>query len=96
MKTAIGIVLAFALALSVVPAGADDGFRALSTLPAMEQASLTPLPDDQLATIEGGLVIVDVCVVCANIADIAQANVNASAFSVVKQRNSARVRQSIN
>jgi hypothetical protein len=96
MKTAIGIVLAFALALSVVPAGADDSFRALRTLPAMEQASLTPLPDDQLATVEGGLVIVDVCVVCANIADIAQANVNASTKSRVFQKNSARVRQSIN
>jgi hypothetical protein len=97
MKTAIGIALAFALALSVVPAGAYDSFHALSTLPAVEQASLTPLPDDQLATVEGGqLTIGDVCLICANIAEIAQANVNTSAASVVYQRNSARVRQEIN
>ena len=37
-----------------------------------------------------------VCVVCFNIAEIAQANVNNSALSKVKQRNVAVVEQEIN
>ena len=44
MKTVLGVVLAFALALSVMPAGASDTFYAFSTLPAVEQARLTPRP----------------------------------------------------
>ncbi|MDQ3930723.1 MAG: hypothetical protein M3328_16450, partial [Chloroflexota bacterium] len=37
----------------VVPALAGESFHAFSQLPALEQAALTPLPDAQLATIEG-------------------------------------------
>jgi hypothetical protein len=37
-----------------------------------------------------------VCIVCTNVADIAQVNLNTSAFSKVKQRNVAVVEQEIN
>jgi hypothetical protein len=95
MKTAIGVVLAFALAFSVVPAVASDTFHAFSTLPAVEQASLTPLSDAQLAAVEGeGFEIEGVCTICTNVAEVAQANVNTSAFSRVRQSNRASVRQS--
>jgi hypothetical protein len=57
MKIAIGLVLAFALALSVAPAVAGDTFPALGTL---QQANLTALSDDQLATIEGQFTDIDV------------------------------------
>jgi hypothetical protein len=40
--------------------------------------------------------IVDVCTVCTNIADVAQANVNTSVLSKVRQRNVAVVEQEIN
>jgi hypothetical protein len=81
MKPVIGLVLALALTLSVVPAVASDTFHALTSLPAMEQASLTPLSDDQLAAVEGArriLVIVqvavqnqiNVCAVCRNVAQV--------------------------
>lgn len=53
MKIIIGVVLALSLMLSVVPARADDTFQAFSQIPAEEQARLTPLGDDQLASIEG-------------------------------------------
>jgi hypothetical protein len=53
MKTIIGVVLALSLTLSVVPAIADDTFQALSQISAEERARLTPLGDDQLASIEG-------------------------------------------
>jgi hypothetical protein len=95
MKTAIGVVVAVALAFAVVPAaGAGETFHAFSPLPAVERGRLTPLPDAHLATVEGGLVLVfrDIN---ANIASIAQANVNTSAFSRVRQTNVAVVRQSI-
>jgi hypothetical protein len=44
----------------------------------------------------GGFSIVDVCEVCTNIAYVAQANVNTSASSWVKQKNVAVVKQEIN
>ena len=95
MKTALGLVLAFAFALSVMPAGASDTFHAFSTLPAVEQASLTPLSDGQLAVVEGARFEIEgVCAICTNVANIAQANVNTSAFSNVRQSNRANVRQS--
>jgi hypothetical protein len=53
MKIIIGVVLALSLMLSVVPAIADDTFQALSQISAEERARLTPLSDDQLASIEG-------------------------------------------
>jgi hypothetical protein len=98
MKTAIGWVLAFVLALSVAPAVANDTFHTFSTLPAVEQASLTPLSDDQLAAIEGAasprsltvnigvnvgvLPQINVCVVCE---DVAQTNIG-----VIRQGNRFR------
>jgi hypothetical protein len=86
MKIVIGGVLALALMVSVTPATASDTFHALSTLPTLEQASLTPLPDDQLAAVEGGafrrapilsvniavLPQINVCVICK---DVAQTNI---------------------
>ena len=93
MKTVIGVAIALALALSVVPAIAEeDTFQALSTMPAGEQGLLTPLSDEQLATIEGegwG----DRCTFCSNYAAVYQANVN---YGFAKQRNVAVVKQEIN
>jgi len=53
MKRVVGLALAFALALSTVPAIAEDTFHAFSTMPAAVRTSLAPLPDAQLATVEG-------------------------------------------
>ena len=96
MKTVIGVAIALALALSVVPAIAEeDTFQAFSNMPAGEQGLLTPLSDEQLATIEGegwG----DACAFCSNYAAVYQANINSSAFSKVRQRNFAKVEQEIN
>jgi hypothetical protein len=81
MKTAIGLVLVAALALSVAPAVASDTFHALGTLPPAEQANLTPLSDEQLGTIEGGYDI-----------DIAYSDINValqSQYSNVRQSNYA-------
>jgi hypothetical protein len=94
MKIAIGTVLALALTLAGVPAFADDTFQAFSTLPAAEQATLAPLPDDQLAAIEGGD-ITQICQVCTNTqaAVVSQAN-SAIASLFVEQENASRVDQS--
>jgi hypothetical protein len=67
MTRLIGAVMAVALLVSVAPVMAGDSFHALSRLP----AGLSPLDDAQLATIEGGQDI-NVCVNCANIAEIKQ------------------------
>lgn len=86
MKAAIGLVVALALTLSAVPVIAGDTFRALSTLSAAEQASLTPLPDDQLAAVEGERNIniavqvvtvtqVNVCAVCKDVVQVNTATV---------------------
>jgi hypothetical protein len=93
MKTVIGVAIALALALSVVPAIAEeDTFQAFSSMPAGEQGLLTPLSDEQLATIEGegwG----DTCTFCSNYAAVYQANVN---YGFASQRNVAVVKQEIN
>jgi hypothetical protein len=94
MKTAIGAVLAVVLAFSAVPAVANDTFHAFSTLPTVEQANMTVLSDDQLATVEGGL-FVKINDVNANIAIVSQANVNYSSKSRVRQTNNAYVSQRI-
>ena len=57
MKGLIGI--AFALTLSTVPALAGDTFHAFSTLSPAKQARLIPLPDDQLAAVQGKEMFVD-------------------------------------
>jgi hypothetical protein len=87
MKVAIGLALALALALSSVPAIAGDTFQAFSSMPALEQASLTPLSDEQLASIEG----MDFCFDCTIVQRqrIRQLNVNLSAISNVSQVNAA-------
>jgi hypothetical protein len=94
MKTVISVGIALALMLSVAPAmaGDTDTFQAFSKMAAGEQEILMPLSDEQLATIEGE----DVCIGCANIAAVRQANVNLSSFSRVRQRNVAVVKQEIN
>jgi hypothetical protein len=58
MKTVISLAAVLAFALSAVPATAGDMFQALSLISASEQAGLTPLTDDQLATIEGENILV--------------------------------------
>jgi hypothetical protein len=86
MKAVIGLVVALAFTLSVVPAVASDSFHALSRLPAVEQAGLAPLSDDQLAAVEGALrlvIIVQVAVVnqinvCALCRKVAQVNAGAT------------------
>jgi hypothetical protein len=95
MKIAIGLALALALALSSAPAIAGDSFHALSSLPAPDQANLTPLPDDQLASIEGGLTIVDVCRVCIQRNRTRQTNV-AIGSAFFNQTNLNATSQEIN
>jgi hypothetical protein len=81
MKAAMGLVVALALTLSAVPVIAGDTFHALRTLSVAEQASLTPLPNEQLAAVEGARNIninvqvaiatqVNVCAVCKNVAQV--------------------------
>ena len=53
MKTAVSVAMVLALILSVIPAIASDTFHAFSSIPAVEQVSLTPLSNDQLAAVEG-------------------------------------------
>lgn len=90
MKVAIGLALALALALSSAPAIAGDTFQAFSSMPAPEQASLTPLSDAQLASIEG----MDVCIVCSINQRIRQFQLNVSVLSVgVSQINAASATQ---
>lgn len=98
MKTVISVVIALALMLSVVPAmaGDTDTFQAFSQMAAGEQARLTSLSDAQLVVIEGEANFCSFCSqLASNYAAIAQANVNSSAFSRVKQENNAHVRQNI-
>jgi hypothetical protein len=72
------------------------GLCALFATPGLagEPAKLSSAQMDRVTA--GGFSIVDVCTVCTNIADVAQANVNTSAFSDVRQRNKAVVIQEIN
>lgn len=92
MKAVIGLVLAFALALSAMPATASPAFHAFKNLPAVDQASLDPLSDDQLAAVEGALKLVigvnvavvsqvNVCALCRN---VAQVNAGAVAQGTVR------------
>jgi hypothetical protein len=97
MKKYLGLAIVVALVVSVVPALAGDGesFHALSRLPAGEQAALTPLPDAQLATIEGTGGEVEVCIICLNVAEVVQTNVAVGSL-FTDQDNRAYVRQEIN
>jgi hypothetical protein len=49
-------------------------FQAFSNLSATEREALTPLTDTELATIEGSF-FDDVCILCANIAEVTQVNI---------------------
>jgi len=71
-------------------------FQAFNKLSATEREALTPLTDKELAAVEGsGFDYLDVCVICANIAILDQANV--AVFSEdVTQLNAASVSQRIN
>jgi hypothetical protein len=57
MKGATSLALAFALTLLISPAIAGDSFYALSTMPAATRVKLVPLPDAQLATVEGEFIL---------------------------------------
>ena len=74
MRKQLRLAMVFALVVSVVPALAGESFHALSRLPA-----LAPLPDAQLATIEGGDGQdgqgIDVCRVCSILATVTRGNV---------------------
>jgi hypothetical protein len=88
MKIIIGVVLALCLTLSVVPAIADDTFQAFNKMPATDRALLTPLSNDQLASIEGArlspaniginVAIITPLNICALCTDVEQANVAAT------------------
>ena len=67
------------------------GFCALFATPGLagKPAKLTSAQKDKVSAGK-------VCVVCINTAEIGQANVNFSGLSVVRQRNRASIRQSIN
>jgi hypothetical protein len=96
MRIIIGVALALSLTLSVVPAIAGDTFHAFRTLSATEQTTLTPMHDDQLATVEGATpfsipsIIVNVTVhpqinVCAVCEDVVQENLGAISQIVTVQ-----------
>jgi hypothetical protein len=91
MKRLIGAALVLTLILPVAPVLASDTFHALSRLPATAQASLTPMDEAQLATIEGGRE----GVIQRNIAivRVTQSNsITGSSDGCVVQQNSANVR----
>jgi hypothetical protein len=92
MKIIIGVVLALCLTLSVVPAIADDTFQAFNKMPATDRALLTPLSNDQLASIEGArLSPVDIGI---NVAIITPLNI-CTLCTDVEQANVAATRQNI-
>jgi hypothetical protein len=106
MRKYLGLAMVFALVVSVGPALAGESFHALSQLPAVEQTALTPLPDAQLAIIEGtdkdghkkskkhSSDDVEVCIACFNIATVTQVNVAVGDY--IDQLNAASVDQEIN
>jgi len=69
-------------------------FQAFSNLPATEREGLTPLTEQELASIEGG----DFCLGCVNIAYVTQVNVARSRSGDVdaRQRNRSFILQRIN
>jgi hypothetical protein len=104
MKKLVIVVIALAVALSVVPAMAGDKsvsgkepatFQALSKMPAPERTALTMMTDKELASVEGAYASCSVAASCANFARIVQTNVNALSFATY-QSNSALVVQSNN
>src|ERR671937_702841 len=96
MKSIIGVLLALCLTLSVVPAIADDSFQAFHRMPATDQALLTPLSDDQLASIEGARLgitqILDSVNTGVDVGIITQFNICVLCTDV-EQANAAAIRQ---
>ena len=96
MKRVISIAVLLSLVLSIVPAIADDTFQAFNKMPATDRAFLTPLSDDQLASIEGARGgITDTLSpinIGANVAIITQLNICALCAGV-EQVNPAAIRQ---
>lgn len=100
MKHLVIVVVALAVALSVVPAMAGDksvggteltALQALSKMPVPERTALTVMTDKELASVEGARV--EICKKCTNIAKVVQANVN---YGYAWQSNTAVVYQSNN
>jgi hypothetical protein len=91
MMRVISSVLLLSLVLSVVPAIADDTFQAFNKMPATDRTLLTPLSDEQLASIEGArqrltktlgsvntgvnVAIITQLNICIRCTDVEQANV---------------------
>lgn len=88
MKTVISVAMMLALMLSVAPVMAGETFEAFSNMTVGEQGILTPLNDEQLATVEGA----DVCAACINAAVVRQANI-AVRSAAVAQANVSTVNQ---
>jgi hypothetical protein len=99
MKKLVMVVVALAVALSVVPAMAGDKsvsgtepvtLQALSKMPAPERTALITMTDKELASVEGARFEIDIA---SNRARVRQANVCVGCFGVL-QSNSALVIQS--
>ena len=104
MKKLVLVVVALAVALSVVPVMAVDksvsgkepaALQALSKMPAPERTALVTMTDKELASVEGASSGCSVFASCSNFAKVKQTNVNAFGFSTF-QYNSAYVFQSNN
>jgi hypothetical protein len=91
MRRVISSALLLSLVLSVVPAIADDTFQAFNKMPATDRAFLTPLSDDQLASIEGARQRLNTGV---NVAIITQLNICIRCTDI-EQVNPAAIRQNI-
>jgi hypothetical protein len=91
MQRLIGIVAVLALLVAVSPAIAGDAFHALSQLPTTERAALTPLPDKQLASVEGAQVE-GICLACLAVPTLVNLTTQLNAAKV-DQSNSNRTNQ---
>ena len=103
MKKLVMVVVALAVALSVVPVMAGDKsvsgtepvtLQALSKMPAPERTALITMTDKELASVEGARSGCDFAI-CSNFAKVTQTNVNAFSSGNF-QYNSAYVFQSNN
>jgi hypothetical protein len=98
MRHLVIVVVALAMALSVVPAMAGDksvsgtelvALQALSKMPAPERTALTAMTDKELASVEGARVEIEIA---SNRAKVKQANFCVVCAGVL-QANSALVIQ---
>lgn len=96
MRKFVSLMAALALALPTVALAGDlSPFQALSQIAAEESVMLTPMTDEQLASIEGEQTATGTCVACfaLNIATVTQVNV--AAASAATQTNASNVTQRI-